>query len=513
MTDPSVNYQGLTPEEVYQTLATRQSGLYNEEVAKRQTQFGKNLLESKKQESKWLRFLKNFTSLMAILLWIGGLVAILSGTVELGIAIWLVNVINGVFSFIQENRAQKATEALKNMLPSYARVVRDGIEQKILAEDLVPGDILLIEEGDKISADARIILSTDLQVNQSPLTGESNPVRKNARLVTDSDVTALEADNLVFAGTTVANGSARVVVTEIAMQTEFGKIANLTQTVADEKSPLQKEVDRLTKQISLIALSVGIFFLMASVFFVKEPPVRAFIFSLGMIVAFIPEGLLPTITLSLAMAVQRMARQNALVKKLSSVETLGETSVICSDKTGTLTKNEMTVHNLWTTKKEYKLTGLGYAPVGQVLLHDQTVRASQDTDLNWLLRGATLCSNAKISSPNADNPNYTVLGDPTEACLEVAAQKAGIDLSDNEAENYRLKELPFDSDRKRMTTFNHLSEAIDGKETASFTKGAPKEILELSSYVRENGQIRQLNEQEKSAILRANDALSLIHIS
>nr|BAG68894.1 putative cation-transporting P-type ATPase [Streptococcus sobrinus] len=506
MTDPSVNYQGLTPEEVYQTLATRQSGLYNEEVAKRQTQFGKNLLESKKQESKWLRFLKNFTSLMAILLWIGGLVAILSGTVELGIAIWLVNVINGVFSFIQENRAQKATEALKNMLPSYARVVRDGIEQRILAEDLVPGDILLIEEGDKISADARIILSTDLQVNQSPLTGESNPVRKNARLVTDSDVTALEADNLVFAGTTVANGSARVVVTEIAMQTEFGKIANLTQTVADEKSPLQKEVDRLTKQISVIALSVGIFFLMASVFFVKEPPVRAFIFSLGMIVAFIPEGLLPTITLSLAMAVQRMARQNALVKKLSSVETLGETSVICSDKTGTLTKNEMTVHNLWTTKKEYKLTGLGYAPVGQVLLHGQTVRASQDTDLNWLLRGATLCSNAKISSPNADNPNYTVLGDPTEACLEVAAQKAGIDLSDNEAENYRLKELPFDSDRKRMTTFNHLSEAIDGKETASFPKGAPKEILELSSYVRENGQIRQLNEQEKSAIFRANDA-------
>lgn len=506
MTDPSVNYQGLTPEEVYQTLATRQSGLYNEEVAKRQTQFGKNLLESKKQESKWLRFLKNFTSLMAILLWIGGLVAILSGTVELGIAIWLVNVINGVFSFIQENRAQKATEALKNMLPSYARVVRDGIEQKILAEDLVPGDILLIEEGDKISADARIILSTDLQVNQSALTGESNPVRKNAKIITDSDVTALEADNLVFAGTTVANGSARVAVTKIAMQTEFGKIANLTQTVADEKSPLQKEVDRLTKQISLIALSVGIFFFIASVFFVKEPMAKAFIFSLGMIVAFIPEGLLPTITLSLAMAVQRMARQNALVKKLSSVETLGETSVICSDKTGTLTKNEMTVHNLWTTKKEYKLTGLGYAPVGQVLLHGQTVRASQDTDLNWLLRGATLCSNAKISSPNADNPNYTVLGDPTEACLEVAAQKAGIDLSDNEAENYRLKELPFDSDRKRMTTFNHLSEAIDGKETASFTKGAPKEILELSSYVRENGQIRQLNEQEKSAILRANDA-------
>ncbi|EHI74680.1 cation-transporting P-type ATPase PacL [Streptococcus criceti] len=238
MSDQSYNYQSLSTEELYQSLATRQTGLYNEEVSQRQSQYGKNLLASGKQESKLLKFLKNFTSLMAILLWVGGLVAILSGTFELGIAIWLVNVINGVFSFIQENRAQKATEALKNMLPSYARVVRDGIEQKILAEDLVPGDILLIEEGDKISADARIILSTDLQVNQSALTGESNPVRKNAKVVTDSDVTALEADNLVFAGTTVANGSARVAVTKIAMQTEFGKIADLTQTVADEKSPL-----------------------------------------------------------------------------------------------------------------------------------------------------------------------------------------------------------------------------------------------------------------------------------
>ncbi|MGT2928639.1 cation-translocating P-type ATPase [Streptococcus dentasini] len=506
MIDETVRYQALSSQELYDQLNTRQTGLHSEEVHRRQEQFGKNLLAEAKQESKLLRFLKNFTSLMALLLWTGGLVAILTGTIELGIAIWLVNVINGIFSFIQENRAQKATEALKNLLPSYARVVRDGIEQKILAEDLVPGDVLLIEEGDKISADARILMATDLQVNQSALTGESNPVRKHDKTVTDSDVTALEADNLVFAGTTVSNGSARVLVTQIGMQTEFGKIAHLTQDVADDKSPLQKDVDRLTKQISLIAMSVGIFFFIASVFFVEEPIARAFIFSLGMIVAFIPEGLLPTITLSLAMAVQRMAKENALVKKLASVETLGETTVICSDKTGTLTKNEMTVHNVWTLKKEYKLTGLGYAPVGQVLLHGQEVAAAQDTDLNWILRGATLCSNAKISNPSSDNPNYTVLGDPTEACLEVAAQKAGIDLSDNERDNYRLKELPFDSDRKRMTTFNHLAQAIESKSTASFTKGAPKEILELSPYIRENGRIRSLSDSEKAAILRANDA-------
>ncbi|MFC3932425.1 cation-translocating P-type ATPase [Streptococcus dentapri] len=506
MNDEVFNYQSLSSDDLFQKLQTRETGLHSEEFLERQKKYGKNQLETKNQESKIISFLKNFTSLMALLLWIGGLVAILSGTFELGLAIWLVNIINGVFSFVQENRAQNASEALKNMLPSYARVVRDGIEQKILAEDLVPGDILLIEEGDKISADARILLSTDLQVNQSALTGESNPVHKNAKLVTDTDTTALEADNLVFAGTTVANGSARVVVTKIAMKTEFGKIAKLTQTVADDKSPLQKEVDRLTKQISVIAMAVGIFFFLSAIFFVKEPIAQTFIFSLGMIVAFIPEGLLPTITLSLAMAVQRMAKKNALVKKLASVETLGETTVICSDKTGTLTKNEMTIRNIWTPKKEYRLTGLGYAPVGQVLLHGKEARAEQDADLNWILRGATLCSNAHINNPNTDNPNYEVLGDPTEACIEVAAQKAGIDLDDNSLNNYRLKELSFDSDRKRMTTFNHLSNPIDGKSTASFTKGAPQEILELSSRIHDNGSIRPLSDSEKSAILRANDA-------
>ncbi|MCB4942187.1 cation-transporting P-type ATPase [Streptococcus mutans] len=396
----------LVSDDVYEAAQTSSNGLEASQVQKRQELYGLNRLNEVKGEPVWLKFIKNFTSMMALLLWAGGAVAFFSGTIELGIAIWLVNVINGLFSFFQEYRASQATEALKKMLPSYARVIRDGKESKILAEELVPGDVMLIEEGDAISADGRIIFSTDLQVNQSALTGESNPVRKNNYPVLDSDTENLEFKNMVFAGTSVSNGSAKVVVTKIAMATEFGKIADLTQSMEDEKSPLQKELDLLTKQISLIAVTIGIFFLLASVFFVKQPLAQAFIFSLGMIVAFIPEGLLPTVTLSLAMAVQRMAKEHALVKKLSSVETLGATSVICSDKTGTLTQNEMTVNHVWTLNHEYEVTGQGYASDGHLERNNQEVTVANEEGLEFLLRAAALCSNARVLAPSDENPRY-----------------------------------------------------------------------------------------------------------
>jgi magnesium-transporting ATPase (P-type) len=314
---------------------------------------------------------------MAILLWVGGAVALIGGMPQLAIAVWLVNVINGVFSFLQEFRAGKATEALRNMLPSYARVIRNGEEQKILAEDLVIGDIMLLEEGDKISADARLIEVSDLQVDQSTLTGESNPVRKIKDAVLRDDLTRAETPNLIFAGTNVSEGNGKAVVIETGMRTEFGKIANLTQTMEKEESPLQKELNRLTKQISIIAIGFGVFFFVSAIFFVKEPMAAAFIFALGMIVAFIPEGLLPTVTLSLAMAVQRMSKRHALVKKLSSVETLGSTTVICTDKTGTLTQNEMTVSNLLTALREYEVTGVGYSANGNVTFYGEKVTAQR----------------------------------------------------------------------------------------------------------------------------------------
>lgn len=496
----------LGANELYQRLDTGLDGLTSNQVKERKAKYGSNTIESKKKESQWLKFLKNFTSLMAILLWFGGAIAFFfTDTPQLGIAIWLVNVINGLFSYFQESRASKATEALKKMLPSYARVIREGKEEQILAEELVPGDVLLIEEGDRISADARVIQATDLQVNQSALTGESNPIRKNDEVQSGKGMGNFELKNMIFAGTTVSNGSARAVVSQIGMQTEFGKIADLTQSLGEEKSPLQMELDKLTKQISVIAILIGVVFFFAAIFFVHQPVAQGFIFALGMIVAFIPEGLLPTVTLSLAMAVQRMAQEHALVKKLSSVETLGATSVICSDKTGTLTQNEMTVCYAWTASKEYQVGGLGYAPQGTITVNGQQTTGAQDPELAWLLRAASLCSNARVLPPDDENPRYRVLGDPTEACLNVVAQKAGLDLAAMVKENPRLRELPFDSSRKRMTTIHNLTTPLAEASRVSFTKGAPKEMVALCTKICVAGEIRAMTSEDQAKIMQAND--------
>lgn len=504
-TTENVKIHTLPAEKVYAAFGTRPGGLTQEEAEQKQKEQGKNVIEEKKRKSPLLVFLANFTHLMAILLWVGGTVAFFADMPQLGVAVWLVNIINGVFSFLQENRASKATEALKNMLPSYTRVIRDGEEQKIQSENLVAGDIILLEEGDKISADARLIETSDLQVNQSTLTGESNPVRKTKDAVLREDITKAEIANLVFAGTSVSEGNGKAIITDIGMHTEFGKIASLTQNMKEEKSPLQKEMDRLTKQISIIAITLGIIFFLASIFLVKEPIAPSFIFALGMVVAFIPEGLLPTVTLSLSKAVQRMSKRNALVKKLSSVEALGSTTVICTDKTGTLTQNEMTVNHLWLAAKEYVVSGVGYGPEGDILDENKKVMAKDNEDMKLLLTAAALCSNARLIPPNEENARYSVLGDPTEACLGVVAAKAGIDVKKQAEATPRLRELPFESRRKRMTTIHQLQKATLGAERIAYVKGAPKEVMELCGRIRINGETKEISDEMRKKIMDAND--------
>ena len=495
----------ITSEDACKKLNTKEEGLAAQEAKDRLEKYGKNVISEQKGKSPILIFLSNFKSLMAILLWVGGVIAFLGKMPELGVAIWLVNIINGIFSFWQEFRAGKATEALKKMLPSYARVVRDGEEQQILAEDLVPGDIMLIAEGDKISADARVLFSSDLQVNQSTLTGESNPVRKTYDPVLKEGLSKFEVPNLIFTGTSVASGTAKAVVISTGMNTEFGKIANLTQTMTTDKSPLEKELDVLTKQVSILAISIGVAFFIVATLFVKQPIAQAFIFSLGMIVAFIPEGLLPTVTLSLAMAVQRMAKEHALVKRLSAVETLGCTSVICSDKTGTLTQNEMTVNNLWLPDQEFEVTGLGYAPEGKILADGKEVSAEENKGLKLLLTAASLCSNARVVPPNEENTRYTVLGDPTEACLGVVAAKAGIDVDKQSILTPRLRELPFDSRRKRMSTIHQLEHSIEGSQRIAYIKGSPKEVMELCTEIYIQGKHEKITDEQRKRIMEAND--------
>lgn len=496
---------GLPVSEVYAALETRIQGLTNSEATARLQRYGSNTIQEVKGKPLIWKFLSNFTHLMAILLWAGGIIGFIARMPQLGIAIFMVNIINGVFSFMQEFRAEKATEALRKLLPVYAGVIRDGEQQRILAEELVPGDVIVLAEGDRVSADARLIDDNDLRCDQSTLTGESNAVRKTGEAMPGKDLAHTEQPNLVFAGTNVAAGAGKAVVYATGMDTEFGKIAGLTQGQKEELSPLQKELGRLTKMVSFMAIGAGVFFFIAAVLVAKASVAESFIFAMGMIVAFVPEGLLPTVTLSLAMGVQRMAKRHALIKRLSAVETLGCTTVICTDKTGTLTQNEMTVSDLWMINQQLKVTGVGYAPEGRILQDKQPVSQATDQDLRQLLVAASLCNNSRLVPPEGDSSHWTVLGDPTEAAMRVAARKGGLDLDAEARRNPRLRELPFESNRKRMSTIHQVTDPASNAVRVAYVKGAPKEILDLCAHISRNGQEEPLDESLRTRIMTAND--------
>jgi P-type Ca2+ transporter type 2C len=486
--------------EVYKRLETGPQGLTGAEVKERLNRFGPNSILKTKGKPLVLKFLANFTHPMALLLWAGGIVGFIAQLPQLGLAIWTVNVINGAFSFWQEYKAEKATEALLRLLPPQARVLREGTEQLVLAEELVPGDLMLLAEGDRISADGRLVEASELKVDQSTLTGESQPVGKTEEAALRTGMTRAEVPDLVFAGTSVAAGVGKAVVFATAMNTEFGKIAHLTQNIVDAPSPLQKELDQVTKLVTALAVSIGLLFFVLAISVAGVNLAAGFIFAMGMIVAFVPEGLLPTVTLSLAMGVQRMAKRNALIKKLSAVETLGCTTVICTDKTGTLTENEMTVRALWVAGHRLTVTGAGYDAEGQILA-EQPISSPVEGDLHQMLVAAGLCNDARLLPPTDGSNHWKELGDPTEAALRVVALKGGVNLEAESSRTPRLRELPFDSHRKRMST---LHRGLEGTSIA-YVKGAPKEILALCTHLQSNGQIGPLGEDVRAQIVAAND--------
>jgi Ca2+-transporting ATPase len=532
--DPSLKTDSTRPihtvstAEVYQALATRPEGLTQTEAEERLEHFGRNVIREVKGKPLWVRFLANFTHLMAILLWIGGAVAFIAHTPELGIAVWLVNIINGAFSFWQEYRAERATEALRRLLPSYVRVLRDGEERPVLAEELVPGDVILLAEGDRVSADCRLVHEAELRMDQSTLTGESRPVRKASDAVTLENLSRAEMPNLIFAGTSVIAGTGKAVAYATGMNTEFGQIAGLTQSLGDELSPIQKEMGSVTRVVTVIAVGIGVIFFVLAAVLAGITLADSFIFALGMIVAFVPEGLLPTVTLALAMGTQRMARRNALIKKLSAVETLGSTTVICTDKTGTLTQNEMTVRDIWlplatsghqpgaSGGRRLTVTGIGYAPTGGILDNDQPVTTTADDPatptlaarqaLRELLLAAGLCNNSRLLPPDGDSPQWAILGDPTEAALKVAARKGGLDLAAEELRLPRLREIPFESRRKRMSTIHQVTNrTASGARRRAYVKGAPAEVLALCTSVWLEGEVQMLDDELRTQILEAND--------
>jgi magnesium-transporting ATPase (P-type) len=496
--------ESLPVADVYNVLKTTESGLTQAEAQKREEYYGKNSIHKKKSQPLILRFLANFTHLMAILLWIGGIVGFIAQLPQLGVAIWLVNIINGLFSFWQEYQAEKAVEALGELLPVYAHVLRDGQETRILAEALVPGDVIILAEGDRISADGRLVEANDLRVDQSILTGESHPAHKTKDVGNRTDLGRAEQPNLIFAGTNAASGSGKAVVFATGMNTEFGKIADLTQSMGEVQSPLQKELGRVTRLVSLMAMSIGAFFFVMAILFANVKIAESFIFAMGMIVAFIPEGLLPTVTLSLAMGVQRMAKRNALIKRLSAVETLGCTSVICTDKTGTLTQNEMTVSDLWMVNQQVRVTGVGYAPEGELLKDELSLSLAENQDLRQLLLAASLCNNSRLLPPGPETKHWSILGDPTEAALVVAARKGKLDLDEELRHTPRLRELPFESYRKRMSTIHPVS-GNAGSNKCAYIKGSPKEVLDLCTRYYHDGREVGLDTPLREKIRLAND--------
>lgn len=497
------DYFSLETEKIFIKLGVSKNGLSDEEAAKRLKEFGPNAIVAKRKRPLILKFFDNFVHLLAIILWVAaGLCFIPKVDMpQLGYAIILVIVINAVFSFLQEFRAEKALEALKNLIPSYSKVLRSGEIKDILSSELVPGDIIVLEEGDNVTADARLIEAYDIRTNNSVLTGESDPQRKNADPIQQENADELRLANVVYTGTSVTNGSGRAIVFATGMKTQFGKIANLTQNVKEQLSPLQIEINKTSQVLAYIAVGIGILFFILSIFTVKLGFVGAFVFAIGCIVAFVPEGLLPTVTISLAMGVQRMAKRNALIKKLSSVETLGSTTVICTDKTGTLTQNEMTVKEIWADGKNYDLTGVGYNPEGDFIL-DSTKLGKENAykALKPIARAMSYCNNARLIIDSNTN-QWIIKGDPTEGALLVAAKKAGFEYEVEMQSEIRTYLLPFDSRRKRMSSIHDTKEGV-----TAFVKGAPKEMLSICNKIYLDGNIVDLSKKQRDEILKINDA-------
>lgn len=490
------------PDKVYNELDTSEDGLSTDEAQERLYKYGFNEIEEFKQSPIYYKFFANLYQLLALLLWAASILAFISGTPQLGFAIIAVIIINAVFSFWQEYQAEKAIEALKKILPSTTKVIRNSQQGEILSSHLVPGDIVVLEEGDHVSADARLLEAFQMKVDSSTLTGESKPVRKVSETMEDGE-NVIEIENLIFAGTSIASGSGKAVVFATGKNTEFNKIAALTQEVKDDKSPLQKELTRVTQIIAVLAILMGVTLFIVNVYLVSLPISLAFLFAIGLTVANVPEGLLPTVTLSLAASVQKMARKNSLIKRLSSVETLGSTNIICTDKTGTITKNEMTVRKIWIPFNILDVSGSGYQPEGKFLCNGKPVSHEHIREIRLLLRSATFANDAKLIEPKTQGDKWNIYGDPTEAALLVAARKNGFDWEERIKSQPRIFELPFDSKRKSMSSIHQK-----GPLQMAYIKGAPKKMINLSSHISVNGKAKEFSADEKEKTIKVHDELA-----
>ena len=489
----STRWHTLSVPQSLERLRSRVTGLSSIEAAGRLEEFGPNELQTAGRVSPWTILAEQFKNVLIIILLLATTLSAFLGHGIEAIAITVIVLFAVILGFIQEFRAERAIEALREMAAPNATVLRDGREQRIPARDLVPGDLVVLATGDKVPADARLTEAINLQTVEAPLTGESAPVEKHSEPLRIDQLPTADQKNMAFAGTAVTYGRGRALIVATGMATEFGKIARMLEAVDTAKTPLQRNLDRIGKSLARAAIAV-VLVIVAVGLFRGQPFVEMLIFGVALAVAVVPEALPAVVTISLALGVKRMVRRNALVRRLPAVETLGSTSVICSDKTGTLTKDEMTVRKLYVAGHTIDVSGTGYEPQGTFSLNGSN--ASLSEPLARLLRAAALASDARVEQRNGSGA-WEVKGDPTEGALVVAAAKAGLNKVELDAQFSRVSEIPFTAETKRMTTLHRTTTS----DLVAYAKGAPEVIVQSCASVFTETGVEVLDDTRRAEVL------------
>lgn len=481
-------------DQVFSELESNANGLTPEEASIRLKDFGYNELEEKKGTSPLILLLSQFKSLLIVILVVAAVVSASMGEIVEAIAIIVIVILAGMLGFLQEYKAGKAIEALKKMASPTAIILRGGNELIIPAREVVPGDILFLKTGDKVPADARLIEVVNLQIDEASLTGESMPVEKNDLRLREEKLPLGDRKNMAYSGTIVTYGRSKAFVVATGMQTEFGKIADMLQTTEKGRTPLQIAIDKVGKAIGILAIMLAA--LMSVLGALKGYPFgEIFVWGVALAVAIIPEALPAVVTITLAIGVRRMVKRRVLIRKLPAVETLGATTIICSDKTGTLTQDQMTVRRLYMNGQNIDVGGVGYTPVGDFQIDGLKFNPDENNNLLNFLNAATLCSDALLRQ---NDKSWEIFGDPTEGALIVAAAKAGIKVDELKNLFPRIKEIPFSSERKRMTTIHKYTNGLQ-----TFSKGAVEVILSSCSFYYEGDKVIAMSDEMRKNIIDA----------
>ncbi|MFP4362250.1 MAG: cation-translocating P-type ATPase [Spirochaetia bacterium] len=478
-------------------------GLSQKTAAQRLEKYGPNKLEQKSSVSPWKIFFSQFKNIIMLLLLAATVISFSIGDFVEGIAVVIVILLNALFGFVTEYRAEKSVEALRQMITPTAKVLREGTLSEIDAVNLVPGDIIILEEGDRITADGRLFEADNLAADEAMLTGESEPVNKHTRTISSQKKVGIaDRKNMVFMGTAITRGNGKAVVTGTSHNTQMGHISTMLQETEDESTPLEERLEKMGHFLIILTFIVTAVVAVAGILSGK-PIIEMLETAIALAIAAVPEGLPAVATITLAIGMKRMAQKNALVKSLPAVETLGSTTVICTDKTGTLTENQMTVQEIFLPGRDIVVSGTGYAPDGKFQEEGSDISPADDDELSLFLKAGSLCSNAVLTH-EADK-GWGMIGDPTEGALVTAAKKADMDREEMEDTGYeRFDELPFDSDAKFMAVLNNIPDA----DAAVFLKGAPDVVLDMCGKVRVNGSEQELTQEKRETYLQKNNHLA-----